>query len=201
MRIYALATIAGVRAFSMYWLGSDPQFWLPALPFLAMLICASPLLHAAFSSPWLRIAAQAALIALVVLNFPTAYPTALFPNGNEAIVAARRLDSSFVAGRYTAVTAGWSWVEYLPKVSSRASLFHLVYDTSIDGEGEEYIAALTSRLQSILATGGHVVFDSGVIAPPPSQYGAWEMFSSQRGIQRATLLEALQNRFDWRRRD
>jgi hypothetical protein len=177
-----------IAAFNLLWLGSDPQFWLPVLPFLGAL--------AAVRAVGSRMAGTVAAIAAALLfaaNVPRAVPTRLDPKGGVEWQQAAAFARFATPGDLLIHNNGWG--RYLDAFG-KYEVVNLVY--SLPAGRERYEEKLFAAIDRHLGTEGRV-FALDVFGPPSSRaIGGWEEIAAISGRGREDWLTTLEARYDAR---
>ena len=198
VKLFSLAALAMAFLGNLYWLGSDPQFWLPVLPlFLILMAIGAP---AGKPSPSrftvLSVAGPLIAGALVTVNIPTVSPSVILPEGGREVRMAREFTRYLSAGDVV-ITPGSNWVSIVKSDSIGLRWINLVYASGL-GVREEFYSKLDSIVENALDLQRQVFLDGLEGPATAAQYGNWEMFRNYRGISRAELKAHLMNRFDVR---
>ncbi len=189
-RVWLAAWVAlvPIAAFNVLWLGSDPQFWLPALPFLGALAAVR-----AASSPRAAVAATLAAALLFAVNIPRAVPTRLDPKGGKEWKQAAAFARFATTGDLLIHNNGWG--RYLDAFG-KYEVVNLVYSLPLGRE--RYQEQLFSTIDRHLNTGGQV-FALEVFGPLSSHsIGGWEEIATISGRGREDWLAVLGARYDAR---
>lgn len=194
---------AATLLFGIVWLGSDPQFWLPAWPFLFLLaVRGAATLERSRWRGWVRGAAWVAAAALPVLNLPVFGPSLLVPAGGPEDRTAREMAPLFQPGDlllYPSATHGDSWVSPLHHLRGDIRVVSLADRKTF---GEARAAGFRDALARWIdeqRREGRQVFVDGLVGPVrPEQIGPWEVVKSFRGWSRADLRKLLAARYGLR---
>lgn len=179
--------------FCTLWLGSDPQFWIPVIPFL---LCHIGFLNAA-GAPALRggVGRQGlglvALTTLFLFNLPYPVPTLAWSGGGREWRQAQALDSILHEGDLVAFPAGYP--RYLR--TAHIDLVNLYYDNRLRENRPQAIPQLLDRIEHTLRAGGNALVVELYTVENPTAVGYWEMIKNAFGYDRATLIAAIENRF------
>jgi hypothetical protein len=180
--------------FNAIWLGSDPQFWIPFLPF-AMLGFAGWVGGAAWSrgsggrSP--RVVAGVMVAVLLVMNFGYTVPTVLDPaGGREYQRAGAYADGSSAEDLLIYATR---WPELVPRLADREVL-DLRFGVSPDIVDLE--ALVIDRINSAMERGGTVRLVGVFSVIDHHNVGAWEEIGAVFDTSREQLVEAIESRFN-----
>jgi hypothetical protein len=196
VKAFCLASLVIVYMASLFWLGSDPQFWLPVLPMLLILMAiggpAASSVDARGVS--LRVATPLIAGALLVINLPTVSPSMFLPQGGREVRMARDFTRHLSAGDVV-ITPGSSWVSIIDADSMNLHWFNLVYSSTL-GIRQEFYTRLDSVIDHALGS-DRKVFLEGLEGPATvGQFGNWEMIKSYRGVSRAELKAHLAERYN-----
>lgn len=199
-RVLWLATWAALvptALFNFFWLGSDPQFWLPVLPFLgawsAVRSMRAVRLRRTGKSPLVpeALVPAAAAFALAIANFPTSVPTLLSRNGGLEWQQSRSFAEQ--AGPLDLLFYAGSWGTYLPR-SGTTSTVNLVY--ALPPGKEKYRQALLDTIDGALDRGGRV-FALGIFGEPTATgTGAWDEIRAISGRGQEDWVRELRTRYD-----
>ena len=186
--IAAWVALVPIAAFNILWLGSDPQFWLPALPFLGALAAVR-----ASSSRTGAMAATLAAALLFAVNVPRAVPTRLDPKGGKEWQQAAAFARFATTGDLLIHNNGWG--RYLDAFG-KYDVVNLVY--SLPAGKKPYEEQLFSTIDRHLGTHGKV-FALDIFGPPSAHaIGGWEEVAAISGRGREDWLAALAARYDAR---
>jgi hypothetical protein len=187
--------LLAVFFFSTRWIGSDPQFWLPCLPLFILMMAPSLETHhlksslkSAYSVTWATV-----LVILLLANLPRELPSIIFPRGGPDLRSAREFADHIERGDVV-FTPGFSWVYLIDRAAKGVNKVNLVYDNL--GKGEQFLVNIDTTTQEALRLERKVYFDGIEGARFASQYGAWQMVESLRGISREQLLKYLLDRYN-----
>ncbi|RKX18166.1 MAG: hypothetical protein DRP26_05695 [Candidatus Zixiibacteriota bacterium] len=134
------------------------------------------------------------ILFLFAVNIPRDLPTLVFPEGGNDLKNAKLFSNELLNGD-TIFTPGWSWVNYINETGKKVNVINLVYDESI-GTSLQFYDDIDRIIQDAFLSKHKVYFD-GLIGPKyASQYGAWEMFNSFRGLTRDDLLKHLSKKYN-----
>jgi hypothetical protein len=188
----SFAAVSVILLFGSVWLGSDPQFWLPALPFLALMMAAGIQTcreHGTFQKFGLAGASVVCAVAAWT-NAPRETPSTMFPKGGPAFEAAERLAQS-LSPRDLVLTPGAGWAIYVRHYTPGVNVVNLAYADFMGRDGE-FLEKLVETMKQSWSEGGRVYFD-GLQGPLlSSQLGYWNMVANARGVERAQLGAFLQ---------
>jgi hypothetical protein len=182
--------------FNSFWLGSDPQFWLPGLPLILILMALG--LRTSKTTFEQKTIYPSILVGMLILmffvNIPREVPSSIFPEGGTKLKNAKRLAINFVSGDLI-FTPGYNWVYYLRMVRKDIELIDLVYNEGV-GHHKEFLRNIDRLIQDKLNSKQGIYFD-GLEGPKLAlQYGAWQMFQSCRGVSRDELYLFLVERYN-----
>jgi hypothetical protein len=194
---FAVVCLILLYAFYAYWLGSDPQFWLPALPFILILVGEglSGFLASRKTSNW-RVygLVSATALALIVFNIPQSSPSILFQSGGKDYATAMKFNAQ-AQTRDMLITPGWNWTDMTLHTRPDLDRLDLVYSPRLDS-GAAFLSTIDSLIDSRLVENKSVFIDGVSGLPTVQQYGAWEMVQSGRGISRNELVQHLRDRYE-----
>lgn len=188
------ATAIGViLLFGSIWLGSDPQFWLPALPFVALMMAVGIQAYRERNTTFQKFGPMAGAVLCAVaawVNAPRETPSTLFPKGGSAFQAAEQLAKSLRPADLV-LTPGAGWAIYVRHYASEVNVVNLSYADFLGRDGE-FLEKLVEMVKEASRTGGRVYFD-GLQGPLlSSQIGYWNMVANARGVGREQLGAFLQ---------
>lgn len=196
LKTYLLITLCFFLLFNIYWLGSDPRFWLPVEPLFIFLIGfgiesfdAKRLTNKYFMATCLAV-----LCALIYFNLPKEIPSLLYPKGGKELQEAYAFDSSVKDA--VVFTPGNSWCDFLPFISNKIKVMSLIYDDFGIGVGIDYLANLDKQIDSALLKSKAVYFDALFLPLHAKQIGFWELFQSKHEVSREELLTFLQEKYN-----
>ncbi len=193
----AWVALVPVALFNFLWLGSDPQFWLPLLPFLGTWSA----VHAVRSTrgwrsghpaaPGTALAVVAAALALAIANAPTPVPTLLDRNGSQSWQRARLFAERVDPADVLLNVGGWG--PYLQALGE-ARAVSLIYGLPLGKEA--YHEALLDTIDRTLETGGRVFALNVFTAADAAATSGWEEIAAISGRSREEWLEELTTRYD-----
>lgn len=194
----AWAALVPTAIFNLLWLGSDPQFWLPILPFLG-----------AWSAAWIVrgvrgrrqgsappataiIVPTLVAVALAFCNWPLAVPTILYPKGGPDWQRARTFAERAAPGDILLHNGGFG--PYLQAISETKAV-SLVY--GLPGGKKAYEHALIELIDDTVLRGGRV-FALNVFGPATAvNTGGWEEIRAISGRGREEWIELLRARYNF----
>lgn len=182
-----------------YWLGSDPQFWLPIYPLLLLSALVVWQKEEANAEPRLRrllfSAGVSAGIVLLVVNISWPVPTIGMPGGGKAWATARIMAGELQKNTLFLASDSQEalYVKYYDPSIERVNL---LYD--IQGHGETYKAALMARIVASQRVGDDVVTEGVKLQQKSAEQGMWENMKIVRGYDQAGLLIMLGREFELR---
>jgi len=183
--------------FNLLWLGSDPQFWLPILPFLGawsafrILRSARPRRAGApLGASAIVLPAMAALI-LAVVNWPTAVPTTVNPRGGPVWQRARAFAEVVQPGDLFLHNGGFG--PYLQSMGFDGAV-SLVW--TLPPRKGEYERALFAHVDSTHAHGGRVYAENVFGRVTAANAGGWEEIVAISGHGHEEWLRMLRSRYD-----
>lgn len=178
--------------FSMYWLGSDPQFWMQSLPVILYLTAI------ALKDQKLLAMGLVVLFALTALLFnkPAEMPSIIYEQGGGNVKRSYQFDEAMGVNKQKVVySVGWGWPIYLPYTSPTSEYVSLVYDDRYDTPNP-FLAEFCSDIRSNLNK-GKLIYIEGVFKPfLTKQFGAWEMLSSGRNVNKEQLEKWIETHFE-----
>ncbi len=190
--IVAMAAILPTAVFSTYWLGSDPQFWLPVYAFILLLAAAG----SAGRVPLLGAALAVVIAFMYWTNVAYGPPSPLYPSGDArwrtASTLARDLSPHALILR-PGVTA--SPLEFVDDLRPDVEVLNLSYSPPRDLRGEAVLGWLADIIESARATRREVWFE-GIADPLPSQLlGSWTFTAGTRRVSRGQIRDFLMSRY------
>ena len=195
MLLFCGVNLSILFVFNAFWLGSDPQFWLPGLP-LVLILAGAWLSRLRLGTHPARFGAVTGivllLLAMLAANVPSELPSLLFPDGGEDVKLARSFAAELRDGD-TVLSPGGSWVNYVNFVDSPGNVrvVNLVYGNL--GSGLAFYTRIDEIVDEAHLNDRRVYFE-GIMGPPLArQFGPWEMVDSLRGVSRKELIEHLNN--------
>lgn len=181
--------------FNLWWLGSDPKFWLPLFPLFILLTGMGIMsLGERFTrNKYLKIACLITPFIMIYYNLPKEIPSILFPDGGSEMQLAREFNSR--ANKPGILfTPGMGWPDFVEKIGNKINIINLVYSDKL-GDGPDYFPSLDKQIAEALREGKQVYFDNLVPPLRARQNGSWLMIKSGRGVSREQLLAYLQQRY------
>lgn len=175
--------------FGIFWLGSDPQFWLPAYPFLLILAARGAAhIHDRRNRaivPWGTACIAALMLAV---NLPVKAPSLLFPDGGweyqHAVAAAEQFDAGMLV-----ITVSGEWTGYLRQLRPDGKYIDLTKMTS--AAGGVCFEELADRVNQALQ-GNRRVFIEDVHGPlRPERTGPWKVLHTLCDLNREELRKKL----------
>lgn len=189
-------SILTIYLFSLFWLGSDPQFWIPAYPFLLILAARGVAQIQSRSSIGVILGSGIiALIGLAIMNIPSGPPSVLFPRGGQIYQhAISAVESGEIDRNTLVITAAGQWAGYLKQIRSDVAPLDLTQEESRGGKA--LLDNLVPIIDRVLRSGGAVFFE-GLNGPlPPERTGPWEIVHTLHQIDRQELRECLLEQYD-----
>lgn len=186
----ALALVT-VLLFGMFWLGSDPQFWLPIVPFAGSLAAVGISRLRERRAALVTSIGAALALALAALNAPLREPSIAAPKG-DATNHAALLASEQLPRQSVVITPGSRFIAVLGMLRPDIDVIDLVRDTLVSqgdfpaGEGDSLavLASLSQRVSSAVAV-GRAVYAEGLTGKVPlEQVGNWEIIDGYRHLRR-----------------
>jgi hypothetical protein len=191
--IASMLAILVTGAFNCYWLGSDPQFWLPVVPFLLLLAARAldGILHAPRRATW--VLSCVAIVILYLSNVAVGPPTLLHPSGDDRWQGAKRLAARLPhAALVLRPGVGRSPLEFLEHFRPDVTVLNLSYSPPRSLTGTEALAWLDAEIEGAHAMRREVYFE-GLTGPlSPALLGPWGYSANARGISRTMLRERLE---------
>jgi hypothetical protein len=190
------AAVVVTAVFCLLWLGSDPQFWLPAYPFL---LAGAAFGVGAFGErrrarrvrTWLALAVCAILF---MSNYAMLAPSLLSPHGSPEWIEVSRAAAVMSPGdviigpgasHFTSIAMHHKGVQYVT----------VVYQFPHSLRGEAFLARVGQLIESRLAENRHV-FVHGLGDPIPVHLlGNWDMLTAQHGVSQWEVRTAIDRQF------
>jgi len=195
--IAAMAAVAclPVLVFNVLWMGSDPKFWMPLMPFLILQACSvNAAAPAGSRRPRLyRIGAWAAVVLLFACNFRFPVPTLTSPWGGRNWQRAELLAQRMTPADTVLDMSGWG--SYVHAFNGQRILSPL---SGIPGRGAEFQTNLEAELDLTLAAGGKIHAIDVFRSTDSASTGNWESLEIYTGLERARLLDRLRARYETR---
>ncbi|MGE3802755.1 MAG: hypothetical protein AB7H80_17200, partial [Candidatus Kapaibacterium sp.] len=193
--LLAVLSTASCFLFGYIWLGSDPQFWLPAWPLLLLSagIGFTPLIAAGkLSRTTTYTTISVALLLLLFLNTPQTSPSLLFQSGGEEFQAVCQFSDS-VESADLVIAPGGRWGTYFAKLRPEVAFINLELDTNgvMGTEGEEFTAVLRERIEPIVERGNKVFIDGGFETREVLLSSPWDGFRLKHDLSREELMDGL----------
>ncbi len=188
-----------VTVFCVYWLGSDPQFWLPY--YSMMLIAIGTLLGSMASVPSRRYVLIGLAALLLVFMFGTnrslGAPCPLSPNGSARWQAAQELSANLPRGAVVYLPGPMVHLPFglLRGMRADVDVVHLAADARLAGRDEQFLESLYRMTMSSMEQARNVYAFAGEDSFTPASLGAWEGLGKGRGITRAEFGSFLSERF------
>jgi len=192
--IAAMAVVAclPVLVFNVLWMGSDPKFWMPLMPFLILQAC-SVIAAAPPDSRRTRVHRAGAWVAVALLcacNFRFPVPTLTWPWGGRNWQRAELLAQRMSPADGVLDMSGWG--SYVHAFHGQRILSPL---SGIEGRGAEFRTNLEAELDQMLAAGGAIYAIDVFRSTDSASTGNWESLEIYTGLERARLLENLRARY------
>jgi hypothetical protein len=189
--VVAIAAILPTALFSAYWLGSDPQFWLPVYAFVILLAAAGSRSRAPV------LGAIAVLVALLfATNLAYGPPSPMHPSGDARWRTASALAPT-LAPRTLLLRPGVtaSPLEFVDDVRPDVEVLDLSYSPPRELRGDAVLAWIAERIESAASSGREVWFE-GIAEPIPFPLlGSWTFTAGARGISREEVQGFLSSRY------
>ncbi|UCC80206.1 MAG: phospholipid carrier-dependent glycosyltransferase [Candidatus Zixiibacteriota bacterium] len=198
---YCIFNLILLFIFNLFWLGSDPQFWMPGLPLLLILSGYGIVsIKQSTISKVLMIFFKVGLLSgLLIINTPRDLPSIAFPDGGDDLKRAKLFAEDLQEGDVI-FSPGWNWTEYIVNLRRDVRLVNLVYSDEI-GRDESFYVDLDNIILKTLADDKKVYFE-GLSGPKTArQYGAWQMFENHRGLSREEVFKYLDTTYKIRHID
>jgi hypothetical protein len=181
-----------VLVFNVLWMGSDPKFWMPVMPFLILQACSvSAAAPAGSRRPRVyRLGAWAAVALLFACNFRFPVPTLTSPRGGTNWQRAELLAQRMSPADTVLDMSGWG--SYVHAFNGQRILSPL---SGIPGRGSEFQTNLEAELDHTLAARGSVYAIDVFASTDSASTGNWESLEIFTGLERARLVERLRARY------
>ncbi len=166
----AWASLLIVNAF---WLGSDPQFWLGIIPFIAAPLSAG--IRSVLSRRFVPAFLALGIPILMLLNLPVREPSILFPNGDSAHQHAMRFKKIYPSAVLITPGSGWTTIV---GVTSQSEVHQLFRWTEI----KDPLTVLNGHVERAAAAGIPVLFEGFDPHPVGELFEAWQVAHRVTGI-------------------
>jgi hypothetical protein len=187
------AAVLPMFLFLVLWLGSDPQFWLPVVPFLAMRLTVA---SARFESPRMRglpIVPSLLIVTSVLINLPYPVPTATCRRGGVDWERAARYSRLADEGDLLLYVRGWP--RYLGPYG-RHNTLSLIY--GVAGRGLPFAEDVTAAIDAAIEMGADVYALDIFEVYSQTAVGAWEEVETLSGLQRSEILARVLRSYETR---
>lgn len=190
--IVGTAVITSV-VFNLVWLGSDPQFWLPPLPFL-FAAGAVAVQDRAAPNRARGILYGLTFLLLFATNLPNTVPSPLWPFWGATWQRARQAAEVLPDGAVVLV-AGDAPLRLLTELRDDIQIVDLMYGAPGEVQGARFTSWLTRRIDRALAE-GRTVWIEGLREPlAPDMLGWWDMVRGTHGLDHREIAELLDARY------
>ena len=196
---FAALAVVPVLIFNAYWLGSDPQFWLPLYP--VVLVVGAVTLERAVSMPVRRRISLACAWLLVVLLFATnrsfGPPCLVSPGGSPRWEQATALAGRLAPNAVVLLPGPMVHAPFGLLEAQRPDLQVMMLSTDplLEGDGSAFLARLERFISGERARARAVyTYPSGGPMDVAS-LGAWQGFENARAVSRSKLDRFLEDRF------
>lgn len=191
LQSYFIISLLFLFLFNSYWLGSDPQFWLPALPLILLLMGLGSM--SLKMNKYLKITCLIIPFLMTYYNLPTEIPSLFSPRGGKDMHLAYEFVSK-IQNPSVIFTPGNSWPDFVKEVSNnKDNVISLVYsDVDVDND---FFRKIDKQIADSIQQGKLVFFDD--LLPPlhAKQIGYWKMVKSTHGVSRENLLTYLKQKY------
>src|SRR5690606_4326496 len=128
LRIWFVLSFVLFTLFNLWWLGSDPKFWLPLLPLFIMLagIAVMSLGGNIKQNRFLEIICLLIPFIMIYCNLPGEIPSILFPRGGHEMQLAREFVYRTEKPNII-FSPGTGWPNFVSKISQKDMVINLVY--------------------------------------------------------------------------
>jgi len=185
------AGFAGTALGCWIWLGSDPQFWLPMLPFLFVGAAAGWKSLEAFPSRMVAWSAAATFACLFILNARWPTPSMVDREGGPAWRAAGKFCEAVQPGDLL-VAKDSPWLFHVRERCEGVHSYPLLYGSH---SGHALLLDLQSSIDSALVSGSRVLVEDFCSTPHLVDLGFWENMAVAKGISREELCVQLADRY------
>jgi hypothetical protein len=196
---FAALAAVGVFAFNAYWLGSDPQFWLPLYPVI-LVVVAVLLDTVAPVRPWRRIAPVAAWLLIVMMfvtNRSFGPPCPVCPGGSSRWERARELSAQIAPNAVLLMPGPMVHAPFALVTSQRPDVRVVMLSTDplFEGAGGAFLARLRASIAGEHARARAVYAYRADGPMDVASLGAWQGFENARAISRSELDAFLRDHF------
>jgi hypothetical protein len=174
-----------VFAFNALWLGSDPQFWLPLLPFLLLTLA-----DTRRNPGWLMLVLP---LAMGIMNVPIRERSLLVPGGDAAERTAYAM-KRILREQDLILTPGSRWTSAVRSMGCPARVL-LLNSAGVPGGAVPDLRLITDRIDSSLGVGGRVFVDNALGPRTLESIGPWEIVASAYHLSRDSLATSLRTRY------
>ncbi len=188
-----------VAVFCVYWLGSDPQFWIPF--YSVMLIAIGATVGDLLSVPYRRYVFGGITVLLLLFMFMTnrsfGPPCPLAPLGSERWQSAQELSATLPGGAVILIPGPMVHLPFglLRGARTDVDVVHLAADERFEGRDELFLEDLAAFTGNAMRGARRMYAFVGEGSLTPASLGAWEGLATGRGVSRAELGEFLAGRF------
>gem|GEM_PF-5514861 len=185
-----------VFLFGSFWLGSDPQFWLPIFPFLVLTVTLGiSNLTSNRAKKFTKTSLLFGLVLLPFINLPVREPSILFPKGDSLHQTALTM-KNHLKPHDVVFTPGGGWVMATRKLQPDVDVILLIDEVRLPVEtSTQFSQALVNAIERNLDDGKRVFFDGLIGRTRFNHVGPWEIVASFRGVDRSKLANLLSQYF------
>ncbi len=193
----AAVAVVGITPFNIIWLGSDPQYWLPVMPFI-LALAAVALSHVAAlgSGARRRVIGASALFGALLLqaNLPGTTPSPLWPRWGPEWQRSRQAAATMATGGLVIVPGNTS-LRVLDQLRHDLEYCDLIFTADQALEGQAFLDWLAAQIDAALEA-GRAVYVEGLRAPLAPEYlGNWEMTTGTHRVRREEVETFLDRRY------
>jgi hypothetical protein len=194
--ILLLTSFIPVLFFNTFWLGSDPQFWIPAIPFAILQACIimSNRMDLSFYKKLVKPSLILIPLLLFIINCTYPVPITLMPEGSKNWKMAKNFSQILQKKDLVIYLRGWpSYLKYTNKID-------LTDHHSLKGKKkEDYLDTLCNEIDAALNEGAQVYAIEIFALDDPSgifyTIGGWDEVQNLSGLKRHEIINRLNNRY------
>jgi MFS family permease len=174
------------------WLGSDPQFWVPILPFAFLGAAAGWKTLQSRTSYWMAAAALASLGLLFLANVTWPTPSLVHRQGGPPWWSAGEFCKTSTPGDLL-VAQDSRWSFYVAERCAGLRTYRLLYESDATGNG--LMTELEETIDATLAAGRRVVVEDLCADPGLEHLGFWENMALVKEVPREEICARLSDRY------
>ncbi|HET9885986.1 MAG TPA: hypothetical protein VFR10_00640 [bacterium] len=174
------------------WLGSDPQFWLPILPFVFLGAAAGWKTLRGRSPYWIAAAAMVSFLLLFLANVTWPTPSVIHRQGGPPWHSAGDFCKTSAPGDLL-IAQDSRWSFYVAARCAGLKTYRLLYESDATGNG--LLAELEGKIDTTLAAGRRVVIEDLCADPGLEHLGFWENMALVKRVPREEICARLGDRY------